>query len=73
MGLSGKVLVGFDARKGQAQYGNYDFHSGLSGSRDYCSSSELPRVLLRPAFNHDLLFRIELNRIAALAVHDSEE
>src|SRR4030095_7618892 len=34
---------------------------------------ELARVLLGPAFDDNFLFRIELNRVAALAVHDAEK
>src|SRR5580658_434625 len=35
--------------------------------------SELPRVLLRPALDHNFLFGVELDRIAPLCVHDPEE
>ena len=34
---------------------------------------ELARVLLRPALYHDLLLRVELNRVVSLSVQYSEE
>src|SRR5271157_4950499 len=36
-------------------------------------NSELARVLLRPALDHNFLLGVELDRVASLSVHDAEE
>src|ERR1700675_4317196 len=44
-----------------------------NNSSCFQSCSELARVFLRPALDHNFLFRIELDRVPSLCMHDAEE
>src|SRR5262249_1151712 len=54
---------------------HYKGHKGSQRNRNKGKTRtlEFARVFLRPALDYDFLFSIELDCIAALPVHDSEE